>query len=206
MDTALGVTFKDFVILAADKTENMSIIKLSEEGSKIHRLTTHVAMTVTGEPGDDDQFSKFVQCNFELEKFRDDGWEVTLNRAYHWITWELAQSIRSRSPYSVFPILGGYDLKEQCGKVYWLDYMGAGVEVMYGAHGYGESFAIGYLDRHHRYEMNREQAVELVKEAINAIQTRLILSQSKFELKLIDKDGVHDLPTYVVDRTKTSPK
>lgn len=204
MDTALGVTFDDFVIIASDKAENMSIIRLNEEGNKIHRLTTHTAMALTGEPGDSDQFSRFVQCNFELEKFRDDGWEMTLERAFHWITWELAQGIRSSSPYQVFPILGGYDHKDKRGKIYWIDYLGTGVEVTYGGHGYGEPFAIGFLDRYHRPNMTKEQGIELVKGALDAIQTRLIVGQNKFEMKLIDKDGIHNLPDHLVDRIKTA--
>lgn len=202
MDTVLGVTFNDFVILAADRTENFGILRIAESSDKIHRLTNHTVMAITGEPGDSDQFTKFVQCNFELEKFRDDGWEVSLNRAFHWITWELAQDIRSSKPYSVFPLLGGYDLTEKRGRLFWLDYMGTGAEVTYGAHGYGESFAIGFLDRHHKNDLPRELAVELVKGALDAIQTRLIVGQNKFQMILVDKDGIHKLPDHFIDRVK----
>lgn len=191
METALGVTFKDFVILAADKTETFGILRIVDDSSKVHNLTSHVAIAMTGEPGDTDQFSRFVQCNFELEKFRDDGWEVSLTRAFHWITWELAQGIRSSSPYAVFPILGGYDLKEKCGKIYWMDYLGTGAEVTYGAHGYGDGLAIGFLDRYYKSDLPREQAIELVKGALNAIETRLVIGPNKFEMVLIDKDGIH---------------
>lgn len=198
MDTVLGVAFNDFVVIAADKAENFSIIKFTEGSEKIHKLTSKVVMGIVGEPGDASQFSKFVQCNFELEKFRDDGWEVSLTRAFHWITWELAQDIRSSHPYSVFPILGGYDVDQRRGRIYWLDYLGTGVEVTYGAHGYGDAFATGYLDRHHRSDMTREQAIELVKGAINAIQTRLIISKDSFSMVLVDEQGVHNLPDYKV--------
>lgn len=204
METVLGVTFNDFVILAADRTENFGILRLSEDSSKIHKLTTHIAMAMTGEAGDTDQFSRFVQCNFELEKFRDDGWEVSLKRAFHWITWELAQDVRSNHPYGVFPLIGGYDLNEKRGKLYWIDYMGTGAEVTYGAHGYGESFAVGFLDRYHKPNSSKEEAVELVKGALDAIQTRLIVGQNRFQMVLVDKDGVHTLPDHFVDRVKTT--
>lgn len=200
MDTVLGVAFNDFVILAADKAEFMSIIRLSEDTNKIHKLTSNMAMAIMGETGDTEQFSRFVQCNFELEKFRDDGWQVSLNRAFHWITWELAQDIRSNHPYSVFPILGGYDEVEKRGKIYWIDYLGTGAEVTYGAHGYGDSFATGFLDRYHKPTMSKEQGVELVKGALDAIQNRLVICQTKFQMVLVDKDGVHELPEYVHKR------
>lgn len=206
MDTVLGVAFNDYVILATDKSDSFGILKLTEDHSKIYKLTNNVAMAIMGEPGDTEQFAKFVQCNFELEKFRDDGWEVSLSRAFHWITWELAQDIRSNHPYSVFPMLGGYDFNEKCGKVYWLDYLGTGCPVSYGGHGYGDALAIGYLDKHHRPEMTKEAGIQLVKEAINCIQTRLVIGQNKFQMVLVDKDGVHNLPDYIVDRSKCEAK
>lgn len=206
MDTVLGVAFNEFVILAADRTETFGILRFAESSDKIHRLTTHSAMAITGEPGDTDQFSRFVQCNFELEKFRDDGWEVSLNSAFHWITWELAQDIRSSTPYAVFPLLGGYDLTKSKGRLFWIDYMGTGAEVTYGAHGYGESFAIGFLDRYHKADLPRELAIELVKGALDAIQTRLIVGQNKFQMLLVDKDGLHNLPDHIIDRSKCAPK
>lgn len=206
MDTCLGVKFNDFVILAVDKAENMSIIKFQEDGEKIYPLASNMAMAMVGEPGDTDQFSRFVQCNFELEKFRDDGWQVSLTRAFNWITWQLAQDIRSRSPYSVFPILGGYDTQEQKARLFWIDYLGTGVEVTYGAHGYGEPFATGFLDRFHKPDLSREHAIEVVKGALDAIQTRLIISQNRFSMVLIDKDGIHKLPDHTIDRVKCAPK
>jgi len=206
MDTCIGVAFNDCVILAADKSEAFGILRLTEESTKIYPLTSNLAMAMVGEPGDADQFSRFVQCNFELEKFRDDGWEVSLTRAFHWITWQLAQDIRSSSPYVVFPIIGGYDAQEKRGKVYWVDYLGTGVEVTYGAHGYGESFAIGFLDRYHKPDLSREHAIELVKGSLDAIQTRLIVGQNKFSMVLIDKSGITTLPDHVIDRTKCSTK
>lgn len=198
MDTSIGVAFNDFAILAADKAENFGILRINEGSNKIHKLTHNIAMSLVGESGDVDQFSRFVQCNFELEKFRDDGWQVSLIRAFNWITWELAQSIRSKSPFSVFPILAGYDTAEKKGKIYWIDYLGTGVEVTYGAHGHGEPMATGFLDRYHRPDLTREQAIELVKGAINAIQTRIIISQTQFQMVLVDKDGIHELPDHFV--------
>lgn len=206
METVLGVSFNDFVILAADRTQNFSIIRLSEDSSKIYPLASNLAMAIMGESGDTDQFSRFVQCNFELEKFRDDGWEVSMTRAFHWITWQLAQDIRSSSPYVVFPVLGGYDHQEKRGRLYWIDYLGTGAEITYGGHGYGESFAVAFLDRHHKPDMPRELAIELVKGALDAIQTRIIVGQNRFEMILLDKDGAHPLPDHVIDRSKTATK
>lgn len=196
METILGVAFDDFVILAADKVENFGVLKLAEGSKKIYPLTTHVAMAITGESGDVDQFTKFVQCNFELEKFRDDGWEVSLKRAWNWISWQLAQDVRSRSPSQVFPIVGGYCYQEKRCQLFWMDYLGSVIEVTYGANGFGEAMATGFLDRHHRSNMTKEQAIECVKGALDAITTRSMISQKIFHMVMVDKDGIHDLPDH----------
>lgn len=199
METALGVAFDNFAILATGKSECFSIIRLSEESEKIYQLTSQTALAMVGDPGDTDYFSRYVQCNFELEKFRDDGWEVSPERAFHWITWNLAKDIHSKRPYEVFPILGGFDKR---GKVYWMDYLGTGVEVSYGAHGYGEPFATAYLDRNHRPDMNEAQAIEVVQGALNAIQNRIVVRENRFHLVIIDKDGVRKLPDHVIGVSK----
>lgn len=195
METTLGVTFNDFVILAADRYQSFSIMMLQDESSKIYLLGTHLAMSVTGDPGDTTQFAEYVQRNLELEKFRD-GFEVTPNRAFHWTRHQLATSIRSRSPYNVFPLMAGYDVRQNKSKLYYLDYLGAGVEVPYTGHGYGEPFATGLLDRHHRPDLDETQAIKLVHDALDAIDKRLIVEQKQFELIIIDKDGVRKLPDY----------
>lgn len=204
MDTILGVSFDDFVILASDKVENFGILRLSEDGKKVYPLTTHVAMAIMGEPGDVEHFTRFVQCNFELEKFRDDGWEVSLTRAYNWISWQLAQDIRSNSFDHVFPIVGGYCYQEKKCALYWMDYLGTCAPVTYGANGYGEPMAIGFLDRHHRSNMTREQGIELVRGALDAITARSMISQNIFQLVLVDKDGIHELPDHVKPATKAN--
>lgn len=197
MDTILGVSFDDFVILAADKIESFGILKIAEDSKKVYPLTSHVAMAIMGESGDVEHFTRFVQCNFELEKFRDDGWEVSLTRAWNWISWQLAQDIRSSSPNQVFPIVGGYCYQEKKCQLYWMDYLGTCSPVTYGANGYGESMAVGFLDRHHRPNMNKEQGIELVKGALDAITTRSMISQKIFQMVLVDKDGIQELPDHL---------
>jgi len=59
----------------------------------------------------------------------------------------LADSIRSRRPYAVNVLLGGYDEASSTPHLYWIDYLGTMAEVPYAAHGYGAYFALSTLDR-----------------------------------------------------------
>jgi 20S proteasome subunit beta 4 len=64
-----------------------------------------------------------------------------------WIRRTLADSLRSRHPYSVNLLLGGYDEATSTPHLYWIDYLGTIASVPYAAHGYGSYFALSTLDR-----------------------------------------------------------
>ena len=64
-----------------------------------------------------------------------------------WIRRQLAQSLRSRSPYTVSLLLGGWDVAASTPHLYWVDYLGTLAPVPFAAHGYGSYFALSLLDR-----------------------------------------------------------
>jgi len=47
-------------------------------------------------------------------------------------------------------MLGGYNPTEKKSHLYFIDYLGAQVEVPYGAHGYGGMMAITVMDRYYK--------------------------------------------------------
>lgn len=51
---------------------------------------------------------------------------------------ELASALRSRKPYTVNLILGGYDQIEDKPTLYWIDYLASLAPVPYAAHGYAQ--------------------------------------------------------------------
>ena len=51
---------------------------------------------------------------------------------------ELAQALRSRRPYTVNLLLGGYDQIEDKPTLYWIDYLASLAPVPYAAHGYAQ--------------------------------------------------------------------
>jgi hypothetical protein len=51
---------------------------------------------------------------------------------------ELAQALRSRKPYTVNLLLGGYDEIADRPTLYWIDYLASLAPVPYAAHGYAQ--------------------------------------------------------------------
>lgn len=85
-------------------------------------------------------FTYFFSCVSNIHELRPAS-------SASWIRRSLADSLRSRHPYSVNLLLGGYDVATEEPKLYWIDYLGTMAEVPFAAHGYGSYFALSLLDR-----------------------------------------------------------
>ena len=98
------------------------------------------------QPGDTVQFAEYVERNIRLYQIRN-LYPLRPAAAASWIRRALAESLRSRKPYSVNLLLGGYDTATHDPHLYWIDYLGTMAEVPFAAHGYGSYFALSLLDR-----------------------------------------------------------
>jgi hypothetical protein len=97
-------------------------------------------------PGDTVQFAEYIERNLRLYQIRH-TFPLRPASAAAWIRRSLADSLRSRSPYSVNILLGGYDPATHAPALYWADYLGTMAPVPFAAHGYGAYFALSLLDR-----------------------------------------------------------
>ncbi|KAG1835468.1 nucleophile aminohydrolase [Suillus variegatus] len=179
METSFALTGKGYVIVAADTTAARSIVKMQIDQDKIKELSPHLLMAYSGEPGDTVQFAEFVERNIPA--------------AASWIRRSLAESLRSRNPYSVNLLLGGYDTSSHTPNLYWIDYLGTVVEVPFAAHGYGSYFALSLLDRYHDPEASLEEGLANLKRCIDEVAKRLVVNPGKYKVKVVDKDGIREV-------------
>jgi len=192
MDSSFAITGKGYVIVAADMNAARSIVKMKADEDKIKQLSSHLLMACSGEPGDTVQFAEFVERNIRLAHIRN-TYALPPQSAASWIRRALADSLRSRSPYSVNLLLGGYDLSTHEPHLYWLDYLGTMASVPFAAHGYGSYFALSLLDRYHDPEANLEEGLATLRRCIDEISKRLVVAPGKFKVKIVDKDGVREV-------------
>jgi 20S proteasome subunit beta 4 len=97
-------------------------------------------------PGDTVQFAEYIERNIQLYQIRN-LYPLRPPAAASWIRRSLADSIRSRKPYAVNLLVGGYDTASHEPHLYWIDYLGTMTAIPFGAHGYGSYFALSLLDR-----------------------------------------------------------
>lgn len=132
----------------SNKIDHNYTIFIFLDEHKIHKISNKLVMAVCGESGDATQFSEYISKNLQLYKMRN-GYELSPKAAANFTRRNLADYLRSRTPYFVNMLMAGYD--DQTGpELYFIDYLASCVRVPYAAHGYGGFFSLTILDRYHK--------------------------------------------------------
>ncbi|XP_015514090.1 proteasome subunit beta type-2 [Neodiprion pinetum] len=191
MECLIGIQFKDFVLVAADMTNANSIMVMKNDEQKIHKISDKLVMAVSGESGDTTQFSEYIGKNIQLYKMRN-GYELSPKAAASFTRRNLADYLRTRTPYFVNILMAGYD-DETGPELYFIDYLASCVKVPYAAHGYGGFFSLAIMDRYHNLDLSELEAYELLKKCVREIQKRLIVNLPNFKVQKISCAGITDL-------------
>ncbi|XP_008421251.1 proteasome subunit beta type-2 isoform X2 [Poecilia reticulata] len=96
------------------------------------------------------------------------------------------------TPYHVNLLLAGHDESDGPG-LFYMDYMASLAKAPFAAHGYGAFLTLSILDRYYRPDLSRDEAVELLRKCVEELNKRFILNLPSFNVRLIDKDGIHDM-------------
>ncbi|CAL4088172.1 unnamed protein product, partial [Meganyctiphanes norvegica] len=171
MIVPVGIKFKDFVIMATDMSHLQSIMVQKGDEDKMHKLSSHLVMAVAGEAGDTTQFSEYIAKNIQLYKMRN-GYELSPSAAVHFTRHTLATALRSREPYMVNSLIGGFDPLENKSELFYLDYLAAAVPVKFYCFGYGGMFSLSILDKEYRPAANQKRAFDLMLKYVSEIQTK----------------------------------
>ncbi|XP_038072751.1 proteasome subunit beta type-2-like [Patiria miniata] len=192
MEFLIGIQGDGFVLVASDMTAGRSVFLFKHDQEKMYKMSDKLLMLCAGESGDTVQFAEYIQKNIQLYKMRN-GYELSPHAAANFTRKNLADFLRSRTPYAVNMLLAGHD--DQDGPaLYFMDYLASLNKVPYGAHGYGAMFTLSIMDRLYRRDINREEALDILKKCLAEVQKRFLINLPAFQVKVVDKDGIHDLP------------
>ncbi|XP_065206711.1 proteasome subunit beta type-2-like [Planococcus citri] len=192
METLIGIACNDFVILASDMTHVNSLFVLKNDEDKLYRISKKLIMTVTGEAGDTVQFAEYIAKNIQLYKMRN-GYELSPKAAATYTRRNLAEYLRSRTPYNVNLMLGGYDEKEGA-SLYLIDYLASMIQVPFTTNGYGGLITLSILDRYYKPDLTEDGAYNLILKCVQEIHKRLVLNLPNFKVTVVNKDGIKNLP------------
>ncbi|WFD36872.1 proteasome endopeptidase complex [Malassezia cuniculi] len=192
MECLIGITGKGYTIIASDCNAARSIIKMKSDDDKQKVLGSHLVMTYAGESGDTVQFAEYIERNLRLYSIRNNI-ELRPKAAASWVRSQLAQAIRSRHPYQVNLLLGGFDSPEGEPALYWIDYLGTLVQVPFAAHGYAAYLTLSTMDRYHRPDMTLDEGLDLLRKCLDELRTRLVVDVGKLRVRVIDGAGVREV-------------
>ncbi|XP_046372400.1 proteasome subunit beta type-2-like [Haliotis cracherodii] len=192
MEFLIGIQGKDFILTACDMVSGRSVIAMKQDHDKMHKLSDKLLMLVTGESGDTVQFAEYISKNIQLYKMRN-GYELSPHAAANFTRKNLADYLRSSTPYMVNMLIAGHD-EDEGPVLYFMDYLASLNKLPFAVHGYGSLFTMSIMDRYYKKDMNQEEAMTLLQQCIDEVQKRFIVNLPNFRVRLVTKEGIKDLP------------
>ncbi|PNS18976.1 hypothetical protein CAC42_6071 [Sphaceloma murrayae] len=191
-EVLLGITGKDYTIIAASKAAMRGATILKSSDDKTRELNEHNLIAFSGEAGDTVQFAEFIQANIRLYSTRNST-SLPPSATSSFIRTELASSLRSRSPYTVNLLLGGFDTSTGKPELYWIDYLASCAKVPYAAHGYAQYYCLSILDKHHHPDIDLETGLKLLAMCSEELRRRLPIDFKGLIVKVVDKSGIREV-------------
>jgi len=178
------------VMMAADCSSARSILVFSQDEDKIVELDQSKLLGQSGPQCDTANFAEFVEKNMKLYELNNDM-RLSTHAAANYMRRELATALR-RGPYQTNILLAGHDASVGP-SLYFLDYLASLQQVKFGCHGHASNFLLSIFDREWKEGLSLEEARGVVDKCIAELQTRFLISQPKFLIKVVDENGIRTL-------------
>nr|KAF6444884.1 proteasome 20S subunit beta 2 [Molossus molossus] len=169
MEYLIGIQGPDYVLVASDRVAASNIVQMKDDHDKMFKMSEKILLLCVGEAGDTVQFAEYIQKNVQLYKMRN-GYELSPTAAANFTRRNLADCLRSRTPYHVNLLLAGYD-EHEGPALYYMDYLAALAKAPFAAHGYGAFLTLSILDRYYTPTISRERAVELLRKCLEEVSS-----------------------------------
>mmetsp|Transcript_28127 Transcript_28127/g.64369 ORF Transcript_28127/g.64369 Transcript_28127/m.64369 type:complete len:202 (-) Transcript_28127:80-685(-) len=192
MDSVFALRYDGGVIIAADQANARSILVYQNNLDKIIPLSSHTMMGMSGPNSDLVNFSDFIRANVKLYELMNNGATLTTDAQANFVRGTLATALR-KGPYQVNLLLGGFDVADKKAGLYYMDYMASMHPVNFGVQGYASNFCLSIFDRDWKEGLTQEEGVKIVEKCINELQTRFLVAQPNFIIKVVDEKGVRTL-------------
>lgn len=184
--TAVGVTYKDGVVLGAERRITLGSMVVSKKGKKVFKVTDNVGAVCAGMVADMQNLVKEVGVYAKLK-------ELEAKRQLKASSVAKLTSVimfeRRFSPLLTQVILGGVDVKPN---IWVLDPLGSLLTDEYASVGTGAEMATGVMEAGYSANMSEKDARELAVSSIKAAIERDSMSGNGIDLLTLDKQGFRE--------------
>lgn len=184
--TAVGVTFRDGVVLASEKRIAYGNFLVSKNVKKTFEITPRVAVACAGLVADMQLLTLQIAALARIRKMELKR-DVPTNSIAKMISGMMYE--RRFFPFLTQVIVGGVIGKQA---IYTLDPLGSVLPDDYAAVGTGAEMALGVLDQQFNKDMPERDAVGMVEKAIRAATMRDSFSGDGMDILIIDDHGIRE--------------
>ncbi len=184
--TAVGVTYKDGVILGAERRITLANYVLSKSGRKVFKVTDNTGAVCAGMVADMQNLVRQVGVYTKLKELEV---KRTLRPGAVAKLTSIIMFEQRYAPYITQVILGGVDGKP---KVWVLDPLGSLISDDYAAVGTGAEMAVGVLEDGFAPSMSAKEGKELLVSSIKSAIARDSMSGNGIDMLTIDKSGMKE--------------
>ena len=184
--TAVGITYKDGVVLGAERRITLGSFVRSKSGRKVFRVTDSVGAVCAGMVADMQNLVKEVTVYSKLKELESRK-PLRPNSVAKLMSTLMFQN--RYAPLLTQVILGGVGEKPI---VYVLDPLGSVISDVYATVGTGEETAIGVVEGGYSPGMSQKEARDLLVNAIKAAVQRDAMSGNGIDVLTVDRTGIKE--------------
>jgi len=184
--TAVGIAYKDGVVLGAERRITLGSFVRSKSGRKVFRVTDNVGAVCAGMVADMQNLVKEVAVYSKLKELESKA-PLKPNSVAKLMSTLMFQN--RYAPLLTQVILGGVGVKPV---VYVLDPLGSVISDQYATVGTGEETAIGVVEAGYSPTMSQKDARDLLVASIKAAIARDAMSGNGIDILTVDKSGIKE--------------
>ena len=184
--TAVGIAYKDGVVLGAERRITLGSFVRSKSGKKVFRVTDTVGAVCAGMVADMQNLVKEVGVYSKLKELESRK-SLKPNSVAKLMSTLMFQN--RYAPLLTQVILGGVGDKPV---VYVLDPLGSVISDLYATVGTGEETAIGVVEAGYSPTITQKESRELLVSAIKAAIARDAMSGNGIDILSIDRTGIKE--------------
>ncbi|KAG9301504.1 hypothetical protein G9A89_008356 [Geosiphon pyriformis] len=188
--TIVGVIFKDGIVLGADTRATEDTIVAEKNCKKIHYLAPNMYCCGAGTAADTEFTTALISSKLELHRLNT-GREARVTTA---MTFLKQMLFRYQGNVGAALILGGFDVNGP--SLFLIHPHGSTDKTPYGTMGSGSLAAMSVFETRWRKNLERQEAIDLVKDAVEAGIFNDLGSGSNVDINIIERGRCEILRNY----------
>jgi len=184
--TAVGIAYKDGVVLGAERRITLGSFVRSKSGKKVFRVTENVGAVCAGMVADMQNLVREVSVYSKLKELESRK-PMKPNSVAKLMSTLMFQN--RYAPLLTQVILGGVGQKPV---VYVLDPLGSVISDQYATVGTGEETAIGVVEAGYSAAITQKDARDLLLSSIKAAIARDAMSGNGIDILTVDRSGIKE--------------